>query len=66
MGILNMGIIVRLMSDSLVSGFSCGVAIYIISSQLKYILGLEMQRYTGVLSVPKVSKIKFSFYSRKS
>ncbi|XP_029639377.1 pendrin isoform X3 [Octopus sinensis] len=52
MGILNMGIIVRLMSDSLVSGFSCGVAIYIISSQLKYILGLTVQRYTGVLSVP--------------
>ncbi|CAI9725487.1 solute carrier family 26 member 10-like isoform X1 [Octopus vulgaris] len=54
MGILNMGIIVRLMSDSLVSGFSCGVAIYIISSQLKYILGLTVQRYTGVLSVPMV------------
>ncbi|GAB1598497.1 solute carrier family 26 member 10-like isoform X1 [Argonauta hians] len=48
-----MGLIVRLMPDSLVSGFSTGIAIYILSSQLKYILGVEVESFSGVFSIPK-------------
>lgn len=52
MGILQLGIIVRFMSNSIVSAFSTGVAIHVISSQLKYILGITISRHSGLLSVP--------------
>lgn len=67
MGILQLGIIVRFMSNSIVSAFSTGVAIHVISSQLKYILGITISRHSGLLSVPytlieSASRIKESNY----
>lgn len=52
MAILQLGIIVRFLSNSIVSAFSTGVAIHVITSQLKYVLGISLPRYSGVLNVP--------------
>ena len=42
MGLLKLGVITRVMSTSFISGFSTGAAIHIATSQLKFLLGIQV------------------------
>lgn len=44
MFILRLGIISSLLSESLVSGFTTGAAIYVLISQVKDLLGLQLPK----------------------
>uniref|UniRef100_A0A8C5CV30 Solute carrier family 26 member 3 n=1 Tax=Gadus morhua TaxID=8049 RepID=A0A8C5CV30_GADMO len=51
MGLLQVGFVVRYLSDTLVSGFTTAAAVHILVSQLKFILGLEVTSFNGVLEI---------------
>ncbi|KAM4569884.1 LOW QUALITY PROTEIN: chloride anion exchanger-like [Odontesthes bonariensis] len=51
MGVLQVGFIVVYLSDTLVSGFTTAVAVHILVSQLKFVLGLNVPGISGPLSV---------------
>uniref|UniRef100_A0A8C4ZHE0 Solute carrier family 26 member 3 n=1 Tax=Gadus morhua TaxID=8049 RepID=A0A8C4ZHE0_GADMO len=51
MGLLQVGFVVRYLSDTLVSGFTTAAAVHILVSQLKFILGLEVTSFNGVLAI---------------
>ena len=54
MGILNVGgLIIRYMSGPFVGGFTTGAACQIFTSQLAFVLGLSLPRYSGPLQLPK-------------
>lgn len=58
MGLLQVGFIVVYLSDTLVSGFTTAAAIHILVSQLKFILGLDVEGLSGILSLIYVSSEK--------
>ncbi|KAM8972099.1 chloride anion exchanger-like [Pelodytes ibericus] len=51
MGLLQIGFIVIYLSDSLISGFTTAAAIHVLVSQLKFILGLKVDPYSGPLAL---------------
>ncbi|XP_078536378.1 chloride anion exchanger-like [Lissotriton helveticus] len=51
MGVLQIGFIVVYLSDALISGFTTAAAILVLVSQLKYVFGLTVRGYSGVLAV---------------
>ncbi|KAK5849345.1 hypothetical protein PBY51_008995 [Eleginops maclovinus] len=51
MGVLQVGFIVRYLSDTLVSGFTTAAAVHILVSQLKFVLGLTVPGINGPLSL---------------
>ncbi|XP_053318114.1 chloride anion exchanger-like [Spea bombifrons] len=51
LGLLQVGFIVIYLSDSLISGFTTAAAIHVLISQLKFILGLSIDAYSGPLSL---------------
>ncbi|XP_035677634.1 sulfate transporter-like isoform X1 [Branchiostoma floridae] len=51
MGICRLGFVTIYLSDPLVSGFTVGAAFHVVGSQVKYLLGLEIPRYSGPLSL---------------
>ena len=55
LGKLGMGFVTCLMPDPLVNGFTTGVAVQVVTSQLKYILGIKIPRHGGVFKVIKVN-----------
>ena len=61
MGILKMGFVTLLLSDSLISGYTTASAMLVITSQLSQIFGLSFQInplsvwFPGLLSFPRVS-----------
>ncbi|XP_018015836.1 solute carrier family 26 member 6 isoform X2 [Hyalella azteca] len=46
-GLLHLGDMCVLLSDMLISGFTTGAAVHVLSSQLKHIFGLPVPRYSG-------------------
>lgn len=62
MGLLQLGSLSVFLSDMLVSGFTTGAAIHVMTSQVKYLFGLHIQRYSGPLKIIYVScKVEFIF-----
>ncbi|XP_034019239.1 chloride anion exchanger-like [Thalassophryne amazonica] len=59
MGILQVGFIVVYLSDTLVSGFTTAAAIHIMVSQLKFVLGIQVQGFSGPFSVIRTLKMVF-------
>lgn len=55
MGILRLGVLSVLLSDTLVSGFTTGAAVHVLSSQLKNLFGINPPRQEGALKVVNVS-----------
>ncbi|KAJ8394019.1 hypothetical protein AAFF_G00053630 [Aldrovandia affinis] len=53
MGLLQVGFVSVYLSDSLLSGFATGASITILTSQLKYLLGLKLPRAQGLGSLVK-------------
>uniref|UniRef100_A0A8C4ZHX3 Solute carrier family 26 member 3, tandem duplicate 2 n=1 Tax=Gadus morhua TaxID=8049 RepID=A0A8C4ZHX3_GADMO len=51
MGLLQVGFVVRYLSDTLVSGFTTAAAVHILVSQLKFVLGLVVPGISGPLAL---------------
>ncbi|KAM3924381.1 chloride anion exchanger-like [Leptodactylus fuscus] len=51
LGLLQIGFIVKYLSDSLISGFTTAAAIHVLVSQLKFIFGLKVEPFSGPLSL---------------
>ncbi|MGH0128618.1 UNVERIFIED_CONTAM: hypothetical protein FKN15_058447 [Acipenser sinensis] len=51
MGILQIGFLVRYLSDPLVGGFTTAAAFHVVVSQVKLVLAVPTKNYNGVLSV---------------
>jgi len=51
MGILQLGWLTIYLSDALSRGFTTACAVHVMTSQLKYLFGLKLTRYGGVLSL---------------
>lgn len=55
LGLLQVGFIVRYLSDSLISGFTTAAAIHVLVSQLKFLFGLTVEPFSGPLALFYVS-----------
>lgn len=55
MYVLRLGIISTLLSETLVSGFTTGAAIYVLTSQVKDLLGIRMAPQSGYFQLINVS-----------
>lgn len=55
MGLLRLGFVTIYLSDPLVSGFTCGAACHVFTSQVKHVFGISVPRYSGVFVIPKVT-----------
>ena len=53
--ILHVGKFAWILSDILVSSFTCAAAVHVAVSQLDSLFGLELEKYSGVLTIPYVS-----------
>ncbi|CAL4108342.1 unnamed protein product [Meganyctiphanes norvegica] len=51
LGMLQLGVLSVFLSDMLVSGFTTGAAIHVMTSQIKYIFGIKVARYNGPLKI---------------
>ncbi|XP_077328503.1 chloride anion exchanger-like [Lithobates pipiens] len=51
LGLLQVGFIVIYLSDSLISGFTTAAAIHVLISQLKFVLGLTVEPFSGPLAL---------------
>ncbi|KAM9311736.1 uncharacterized protein PAF06_009590 [Gastrophryne carolinensis] len=51
LGLLQVGFIVIYLSDSLISGFTTAAAIHVLVSQLKFVLGISVKQYGGILAL---------------
>lgn len=54
-GILRFGFVAIYLTEPLVRGFTTAAAVHVVVSQLKYLLGVKTQRFSGPLSVIYVS-----------
>jgi len=55
MGLLNLGVLSSLLSDSLISGFTTGAAMHVFASQVPQLLGVKVTKFTGVGRLVKVN-----------
>lgn len=51
---MRLGLVATYMSEYLVSGFTSGVAIHVVTSQMKHILGINVPRHNGVFKIIRV------------
>ena len=65
LGALQFGQFCSLLSDSLISGFATGASVHVFSSQVKYLLGIKVPRFTGTFQLLKVSPCPFSRFPKK-
>lgn len=56
MFVLRLGVISSLLSETLVSGFTTGAAIHVLTSQVKDLLGVQLSRNVGNFKIIFVSK----------
>lgn len=52
MYVFRLGLLCTVLSETLVSGFTAAVAVIVLTSQIKELLGLEVTRRTGMMQVP--------------
>ena len=55
MGLLRMGFVTIYLSEPLTRGLTTGAAIHVLTSQMKYILGIKSERFRGPLKLIYVS-----------
>lgn len=63
MGLLRLGFITAYLSDSFFSAFTSGAGVHIATSQIPAILGLKVQRYSGVFKIIKTYRAIFEAIS---
>ncbi|XP_076060912.1 solute carrier family 26 member prestin isoform X2 [Oratosquilla oratoria] len=51
LGMLQLGVLSVFLSDMLVSGFTTGAAVHVLTSQVKYIFGINISRHHGPLKI---------------
>lgn len=56
MFVLRLGVISSLLSETLVSGFTTGAAIHVLTSQVKDLLGIHLSRSVGNFKIIFVSQ----------
>lgn len=56
MYLLQLGVISSLLSETLVSGFTTGAAVHVLTSQIKDLFGLQLHKRKGLFKVILVSK----------
>lgn len=61
---LHLGVASSLLSETLVSGFTTGAAIHVLTSQIKDLLGIKIQPITGYFEVLFVSILLSAFLKR--
>ena len=67
MGVLQLGWLAVYLSEPLVSGFTTGAAVHVLTSQIRHVFGLSVTRFTGAFKLPKVSGVGSSLLDlRKS
>ncbi len=47
MGLLQLGALSALLSESLISGFTTGAAFHVITTQVPHVFGLKVEKFTG-------------------
>lgn len=55
MGIFRMGYLSSFLSDPLISGFTCGAAVHVFSSQVAHLFGVPVPNYHGAFKLIYVS-----------
>lgn len=55
LGLLRFGFVAIYLTEPLVRGFTTAAAVHVVVSQLKYLLGVKTQRFSGPLSAVYVS-----------
>ena len=55
MSIMRLGFVTCYLADPLVRGFTTGAAFHVFTSQFNKLFGVPVPRYSGILSIPKVS-----------
>lgn len=55
LGLLRFGFVAIYLTEPLVRGFTTAASVHVVVSQLKYLLGVKTQRFSGPLSVIYVS-----------
>ncbi|OON18224.1 hypothetical protein X801_05926, partial [Opisthorchis viverrini] len=53
MGLLQLGIVTRYLSGPMISGYTVGVACHVLTSQVTTILGVQIQKPSGIFALPK-------------
>ena len=56
MGLMKLGVLSALLSDSLISGFTTGAAMHVFASQVPQLIGIKVTKFTGVGRLVKVTK----------
>ncbi|EDV24935.1 uncharacterized protein TRIADDRAFT_24909 [Trichoplax adhaerens] len=64
MGLLRLGFVTIYLSDPLVSGFTCGAACHVFTSQIKHVFGISVPRYSGAFVIPRTYYYLFANISR--
>lgn len=62
MYLFRLGAVSVLLSETLVSGFTTGAAIHVITSQIKDLFGLTIPKHKGYFTVIKVNRFNNIFY----
>jgi MFS superfamily sulfate permease-like transporter len=62
-GLVRFGFVVTYLSEPLVRGYTTAVAVQVLLSQLKYVVGVHTTRFTGPLSQVYVSVFHIVLYS---
>lgn len=57
MAVFQLGSVVSLLSECLISGFITGAAVHVLTNQIKDLLGIRIVSSTGVSKVGKVNWI---------
>ena len=57
MGFLRLGFITIFLSDPLISGFTTGAACWVFTSQIKHIIAIYPERYSGPFALVKVRNV---------
>ena len=55
MGLVKLGFVVKYLSVPLTRGFTTGCAMHVFTTQVKYIVGISTDRYSGPLKLVYVS-----------
>ena len=58
MGLMRLGVLSALLSESLISGFTTGAAFHVVTTQVPHIFGFRIQKFIGPGRLVKVNYAK--------
>ena len=63
MGLLRMGFVTIYLSTPITRGFTTAAAMYVVTSQIKHVVGISTEKYSGPLNLIYVSACFYSICS---